>query len=221
MKRVLTLALLVTLLTGSALAADWRLGVQGGVNMSGLNGDRPSNVSFGKRTGAIVGAVGELRIAEDVWLSVQPMFMQRGTTSQIAVPGEPEKQDGPTAEFDYLGVPLLVKIVANNGRTYVTGGINLGFLLDAKLVAQDATEDMKDQLNAFDVAADIGFGLMVPIGRPILAFELRYEQSVLNLADAGREEGDDFLPVRFRSSGFQLLAGIQWPLGGGDRHETR
>ena len=85
---------------------------------------------------------------------------------------------------------------------------------DAQLQDGSTTEDLSSDLNSFDLAADFGFGLMVPLGRPTLTFEIRYEQSILNLAGADRQEGDDVLPVRFRSTGFQFMAGLLWPLGG-------
>jgi len=214
MRWILVLAAALVLTPISVTAAEWRLGLQGGINSSGLSGDSPSGVSVGKRTGPVAGLIGEIRLGEDVWLSVQPMYLQRGTTTKITVSGQTEKLKGPSLTLDYLAVPILARIVSGNGRTYVMGGVNASFLMDAQLQDGSTTEDLSSDLNSFDLAADFGFGLMVPLGRPTLTFEIRYEQSILNLAGEDRQEGDDVLPVRFRSAGFQFMAGFLWPLGG-------
>jgi len=214
MRPILAFIAVFLLVTGTAAAGDWNLGLQAGINSSGLSGDTPSGFSFGKKSGLAAGAVAELKIAEDVWLSFQPMYLQRGSSSKISVPDSPEKLEGPTVSLDYVAIPILARIVANSGKTYVTGGLNPAFLLDSSLEEDGVTEDISDAVNGFDLAADIGFGVMLPVGGPTLTFEIRYEQSILNLAAKNRVEGEDTLPVRFRSSGFQFFTGLQWALGG-------
>ncbi len=215
MKRLLLLMAALVLTAGTASAGQWRLGFQGGVNYSSLTGDAPSGVGFGSQAGLAAGAMGEIQLGDDLWLSFQPMYLERGTTSTIAVSGQ-KPIEGPSIDLDYFAIPILAKIVSNNGRTYVMGGLNPAFLLDARLMEDGSETDIAPLLNNFALAADIGFGLLVPIGKPTLNFEIRYEQSILNLASTeNREEGNP-LPVRFRSSGFQFLAGLSWPLGGDD-----
>ncbi len=209
---VLTAAILVV--AGHAAGGEWRLGLQGGANSSGLSGDTPSGISLGKQSGVAAGLIGEFLLTEDVWLSIQPMYLQRGTTSEIAVSGQEDGIEGPSISLDYVAVPILVRIVSGNQWTYVVGGLNPAFLLDAQQLDGGATEDVMSDLNGFDLSADIGFGLMVPLGRPTLSFEIRYEQSILNLADSGGAEENELLPLRFRSSGFLFMAGLLMPLGG-------
>jgi hypothetical protein len=214
MRRILVLTVALSMIAGSAAASEWHLGLQGGLNNSGVSGDAPSGVSYGKRAGPIVGLVGEFRIADDVWLSLQPMYVQRGTSTLLAIKGQQEKLEGPSVVLDYFAVPILARILSDSGRTYIAGGLNPSFLLTAEQQENGTSEDISGALNGFDLAADISFGLMFPIRRSTLNFEIRYEQSVSNLAASDREDGDDTLPVRFRSSGFQFMAGLMWPLGG-------
>lgn len=214
MKTILVLAAALILTVQGASAAPWRLGLQAGVNASGLKGDVPSGVSYGNQYGLVAGAVGEIQLGEDLWLSFQPMYLQRGTTSTIAASGGAEPTEGPSISLDYLAVPILAKIVSDNGRTYFMGGLNPAFLLDAQKNDNGDAVDLGSSFRSVGLAADIGFGLLVPVGKSLLNFELRYEQSILNLASPENEGGDDFLPVRFRSSGFQFLAGLSVPLGG-------
>ncbi len=214
MRRILVSAATILLLAGSATAAEWRVGFQAGANYSGLNGQTASGVSLGRKSGLLAGAVGEVRLSGDAWLSLQPMYLQRGTSTLLAVAGEVEKIEGPTVSMDYLAMPVVIKIMADNGRTYVTGGLNPAFLLDAQLQNSDTIKDVGSQFSDFALAADIGLGFMVPLGQAVLNLEFRYEQSVLNLASSDPQEGDDLLPARYRSTGFQFLAGLTWPLGG-------
>ncbi len=214
MRRITVLTAVLILATTPVTAADWHLGFQAGTNSSGLSGDSPSGVSLGKQTGLAAGLVAEIQVSENVWLSAQPMYLQRGANSTIAVSGQTEKLDGPSISLDYFAIPILAKIASNNGRTYIMGGLNPAFLLDAEIVNGDVTTDAASAVSSFDLAADIGFGVLFPIKRAVLNVEMRYEQSILNLAANNREESDDGFPARFRSSGFQLLAGLMWPLGG-------
>ncbi|MDX2472726.1 MAG: porin family protein [Candidatus Krumholzibacteria bacterium] len=214
MRRIPLLTAVLILAATSVSAAEWHLGLQAGSNSSGLNGDSPSGVSLGKQSGLATGLVAEIRISDDVWLSAQPMYLQRGATSTIPVSGQVEKLEGPSLSLDYFAVPILAKITADNGRTYVVGGINPAFLLDAEITDGDVTTDASSAVNSFDLAADFGFGALFPVKSAMLNVELRYEQSILNLAATDREDGEDGFPARFRSTGFQFLAGLTWPLGG-------
>jgi hypothetical protein len=62
------------------------------------------------------------------------------------------------------------------------------------------------------VAVNFGFGVMLPLGSPLLTLELRYSQSLLNLSKPEENPAASALPERFRSSGLQLMAGLLWPL---------
>jgi hypothetical protein len=114
----------------------------------------------------------------------------------------------------YVTLPVLAKVQALHGRTYVTGGVDVGMLLDATLSGRGPDEDIKTVLNDVDVAALFGFGVVFPLGAPRLTLELRYTQSLLNLSAGGTEPSGAALPDRFRASGFQLLAGMLVRLGG-------
>jgi len=88
--------------------------------------------------------------------------------------------------------------------------------MSSTLSLDDESRDVKDAFNSIDLSADFAFGVMFPIGRPKITVEARYTQSILNLAKQGQNPDPDALPTRFRSSGFQLFAGLLYPLGGRD-----
>lgn len=214
MRKSLCGALLVMLfVTANGRAQQPAIGIFGGINQSSLKGDAPEKTSFGGLSGFAAGAVGEFRIANEVLLSIQPMYLQRGTKIAFEIPGEDQPRDSMDARIDYFTVPVLLKVISGNGKTYVTSGLDFGFLSSAKLIDGAQESDIKEFFKSTDIAVVFGFGAMFPIGNPRLSFELRYSQSLLNISSqSGNPEGTS-LPTRFRSSGLQLLAGVLLPLG--------
>jgi len=210
LRRVVLISL-VLVLAASQACADGAIGFYGGVNNGNLSGDTPPNTSYKGRTGLVVGVMGEFRIAKDVMLGLHPMYIQKGSTPTL----KPVTEDGDPIEndlqLDYFSLPVLVKIESGNGVTYVTGGLDLAFLMDASLTTPQNEKDVKDLLQDIDLSMVFGFGAKIPLGAPLLTLEFRYAQSLLNVADM--QVGQQDIPVRFRSSGFQLLAGLILPLG--------
>ncbi len=211
MMRHVTLVLLLLTLVVAQASADGAIGIYGGLNNAKLSGDTLPNTSYGGKSGLVFGVMGEFRIAKDVMLGLHPMYIQKGATPTIAPVtegGDPIEND---LSMDYVSLPVLVKIESGNGVTYVTGGLDLAFLMDASLTTSRGENDIKDLLQDIDLSMVFGFGAKIPLGAPLLTLEFRYAQSLLNVADM--QVGQQDLPVRFRSSGFQLLAGLILPLG--------
>lgn len=215
-KNILVPALIaVAMMVASPGLAEFRLGIQGGMNSGKFSGDTPSNVKYTISSGLIIGAVGDFRLSEDAWLSFQPMLQQRGTNSEMSADSSTDPVPGSTIEADYFCLPVLVRIVADNNKIYVLGGLNTGFLMNAELVDTEGNrEDVKSSFTSVDLAMDFGFGMMFPVRKSLVNVEIRYEQGLLNLADNNVDPDENGIPVRLRQSGFQFLAGIQWPLGG-------
>ncbi len=195
------------------LTAQVNLGAFAGVNLTDLSGDAPPGASFLSSTGFVAGLVGEFVIAREVWLSFQPMYVQKGSDIEFGFTGEDEP-DTLGLALNYITLPVLFKIVSGNGKTYVSGGLDLGYLVSSTLSLDGESRDVKDSFNDIDLSADFAFGVMFPVGRPKITVEARYTQSILNLARQGQNPEPGALPSRFRSSGFQLFAGLLYPLGG-------
>jgi hypothetical protein len=218
--RRIYLAILLLLVRIAPLAtAQAVVGAFGGIDLTDLSGDAPSNTKYRPETGFAVGIVGEYRIASDVWLSLQPTWIQKGTRIAFAVSGEEELNDSLVLNANYLTVPILVKIVSNNSKTYVSGGLDLGFLLNASLSGPGAgagvPSDVSNVFKPTDLSANFALGIMLPVGRPRVTIEARYSQSIINAAHPDQDPEVYSLPPRFRWSGLQLLAGFLYPLGGG------
>ncbi len=210
-----TLYMGVALLLGVAppdAAAQGAVGLIAGLNNSSIKGDAPEGITWGGKSGFTIGLAGELRLTDDVNLLVQPTLTSRGSSLGVEVQGMEEPVDSGSVSLDYVSVPVLIKVMAASRRTFVTSGLDFGFLTGATLTEGSEESDVKDAVEDFDVAINFGFGGVVYAGNPNVTLELRYSQSLLNLSKG--TEGDTQLPTRFRSSGFQFLAGVLLPLGG-------
>ncbi len=214
-KYLLLAACTLGLIRAPSANAQFAIGVQAGVNRTSLSGDAPSNTKYKSGTGFAAGIVGEIPLAKNVKLSLQPMYLQRPFTIAFKVEGEEEARDSIDISLDYIAMPILLKVVTGSGKTYVSGGVNLGYLVDATATAGNETSDISKVFRDIDLSAAFAFGVQLPIGSPLLTLELRYEQSILNMANPDEDPEGQSLPVRFRTSGFQFYAGILLPLGRG------
>jgi len=214
-KAIVLFAAVLLASTPCKLDGQVRLGIFGGANRTDLSGDAPSGASFLSSSGFAAGIVGEFAIARDIWLSFQPMYVQKGSDIEYGF-ADSEQPDTLGLALNYITLPVLFKFVSGNGKTYASGGLDLGYLVSSTLSLEDESRDVKDAFNEFDLSADIAFGVMFPVGRPKITLEARYTQSILNLAKQDQNPKPDALPTRFRSSGFQLFAGLLYPLGGRD-----
>jgi hypothetical protein len=142
------------------------------------------------------------------------MYLQRGTKIAYKIPDVQDPVDSLNFKIDYFTLPFMFKVYANNQRTYLVSGVDIGFLLSASIEKLDGfdKEDVLDRLKSVDIAVNFGFGVRFPVNRYFLAIELRYIQGLLNLNDApeGEESPLDF---SIRTTGFQLFASFSLPLG--------
>lgn len=207
------LALVVLLAVPLSATAGVILGAQAGLNSSTLKGDGVPGFSYQRRTGLAAGLIADIDLTDDVRLSLQPSYVQRGTGLRQSATADGERIEG-NLRVDYLTLPILVRIMADHRRTYIVGGVDIGYRQTVELTFGEESEELEDVFRDLDLSMAFGFGVMFPLGRPTLTTELRYTQSVLNIADPANDQELEVLPRRFRFSGFQLLVGILIPLGG-------
>jgi len=220
MRKVLSVLVGVLLISPVPSAeAQVRIGAYGGISSSGLSGDAPDDSEYRRRIGPVFGALIEVPLTDQVLISVQPAWVQRGTKIAVDVDGEKERQDSLSLDLSYASIPVLMKIETAGGKLFVNSGLDAGFLLDATLseIDGDGEKDASDLVKEFDLAVNFGVGGQFPIGLPRLTIEARYSQSLTNISDVSVDVGAaELIATRFRSSGFQFLAGIWIPLGGGE-----
>ena len=190
------------------------VGIFAGSDLTSLSGDAPKDVSYGSKPGIMAGISVEFNITDDIKLLLQPMYSIRYTKGLFDI-GEPDPLDSMRTKFEYIRVPLSAKINAFNGVTYFVGGLDFGYLLNASLYdieKVNGERDIKNILNEIDLAALFGVGVNFKIASNFLYFELRYEQSLLNMSNTDANANSGYFPSRFRLGGFQLFTGFNFSL---------
>ena len=205
------LALILSL--PSALQSQIRVGASGGVNRTSMSGDALPNTAYTAQLGFSVSAIVDVPLGDDIRLSLQPGYTRVGTgialTSVLRDP-----RDSLNATMDYIVLPVLARVVARNGVTFATGGMQVAMLINAASapVSGGPSKDITSVVADVDLALMIGVGAQIPVSTAIATIELRYTQSLLN-AGKTEEAAEAFqMPPRFRLSGLQLIAGVLFHL---------
>jgi hypothetical protein len=215
MKSLLVLTAAVAFLASPSLLAQERffLGATAGASSTKLSGDVPEDGSYTSKVGFSAGLIAEYAFWDDIHLSVQPSYVSRGTGLAFDV-GEVDLRDSLELSFDYVSIPMMARFLAPGRVWFVNGGLDLGFLLSASLknVQTESTADVKDLLNSVDLMMIIGVGGNIRFNPAIMTLELRYGQSLLNAGSNDQLAAKAGISPRFRSTGFQFLLGVMFPL---------
>lgn len=190
-------------------AAQSYVGVFCGMNSSKLNGDTPEDATYKSRWGINTGVNLDIKLSKSIWISLQPSLSQEGTRVFYKVPYLKEPVDSIHIRLNYISLPLLLKVSANNERWYALAGFETAMLQNSSV--QSHGEDVDNDLSVVDwnFAVHFGAGLRIPIGFPRLFLELRYTQGLVNLTD---EPVDKSYIPRVKTGGFKFLAGIEFPI---------
>jgi len=213
MKRIIYSILILFFFLGNSLFSQTYVGVSGGIMSSSLSGDAPKDASYSGKTGFSGGLIADFSLTEDVVLSIQPRYLQKGSTVSYDV-GEYELKDSLNASLDYFSLPIILKINSLNKRIFFSTGLDFGYLMNSSVenLIDGSTKEVNNLVKTFDLSVSFGFGVNIPVGTPIISLELRYMQSLLNLSDISSSESGTTFPYRFRTSGFQFLTSIQIPI---------
>jgi len=219
-KTLVVAALLTGLVVGGPTGAlgdtRGRLGLQGLAVSNELTGELPDEGSWKALIGFGVGLVAELDLGTTVSLSFQPTLTPRNSRQEFKIFNQ--VVDHIDYDLTYLSLPLIVRVTGNpeGVRGFVTGGMDLGILIDATATGTTtSSEDIKDDLNPTSLGALFGAGVMVPVSRHFLSFELRYVQGlddIVNREDSGTETSFTSPSVKYR--GLELIVGFLFGLGG-------
>jgi opacity protein-like surface antigen len=218
---VALLALFIALPVG----AQVNLGVIGGANIANLNGEDPTGekIDFSSRTVFGIGGVLDVRLAENVALRFEPMYLQKG--AEFDLTDDPDFGTATfTAKANYLEVPVLLKIAfgTSNTRPYLMAGPTIGFNLSSKFelsaLGFSAEIDADKVTKSTDFGLAFGAGVSFPAGTSSIFVEGRYVLGLTDIAEAGTLEfmGEqlEFEDVNVKTRGIQIMGGISFPLGG-------
>jgi len=212
MKSKLLLYILCVISFNVAQFAQVNLGVLGGVNSTTINGDSPPDGSYTSGYGYNLGALIDVYLVEDIAINLQPMYTQNSTYVSYEVNYQYEEYDSISIKTEYIELPINIKILADNQIAYVTAGVSLAQLLEAKLKNQRSSEEIsvEERFESLLLKANFGVGIQFSIGVPIIFFELNYSQSLTNISS------DTFLDLnidsKLKSNGIRLYTGIKFKL---------
>ena len=214
---LLSATLVATLLIAAVVpagAAGFRLGAQVIGSRSVLRGDLPAEGSWEATTGFGGGLVAELALTSDVSISLQPAYAPRGGREVFMkrrfVIG--------TIDYDlnYLALPLIVRVTGDQVgvRGFVTAGLDFSILVDATAKTDSTSQDISDGLDPTSIGVLFGAGVMVPVSKHFLTFEVRYVQGLDDIVnrDASTDTGMASPSVKYRD--IDLLIGFLFTLGG-------
>jgi hypothetical protein len=215
MKSLLVVTAALAFLASPSLWAQkpFFLGATAGAGSTKLSGDVPEDGSYTSKIGFSAGLIAEYAVWDDIHLSVQPSYVSRGTGLAFDV-GEVDPRDSLKLTLDYFSIPMMARFVAPGRVWFVNGGLDLGFLLSASLknVQTESAADVRDLLNGVDLMMIIGVGGNIRLDPAIMTLELRYGQSLLNAGSNDQLAAKAGITPRFRSTGFQFLLGVLFPL---------
>ena len=213
MNKIISTILVLFFLNNISLLSQIHIGVSGGMMSSSLSGDAPENASYSGKAGISGGIIADFTLTEDVVLSIQPRYLQKGSSVAYDV-GEYELRDSLTATLNYFSLPVMLKINSLNNRVFFSSGLDFGYLMSSSVenIFDGSTKDINDLVQKFDLSATFGFGVNFPVGNPTISLEIRYMQSLMNLSDISSSESGTVFPYRFRTSGFQFLTSIIFPI---------
>jgi hypothetical protein len=151
-------------------------GVKAGANFSNLKATMGDESESGDmKVGFHVGGFVNVPIGETFAFQPEVVFSQEGSKSEIL-------GTDVNTNLSYINVPLLIQYRASG--FFAETGPQLGFLIGAKLKADDEDEDIKDQLETFNFSWGVGVGYQLTSG---FGFGARYNFGLSNIA----KEGDD------------------------------
>jgi opacity protein-like surface antigen len=224
----LLLVVLLALFIALPAGAQHRIGVIGGLNLANFSTDPdPVGFDFKNLTAFGVGGVLDFRLAENVALHLEPVYLQKGTKAEgrIDDPGVGPFNIDLKEKVNYLEIPAFLKLAFGTSTTkpYLMAGPTLGFRLSAKQTGtisvggfeEKIDEDIKDTRKSIDFGLGFGAGVSFPAGNNSIFVEGRYALGLTDVNDEPVDPEDPDAPkTKIKTKGIQLMAGITFPLGG-------
>lgn len=194
----------------SPLNAQVSIGVNAGLNRSSFSGDPPSKGTFDPVVGPNAALRLDYRFKQAIAISLQPGYTSQGA-NYVGEDSNYSVSDSLEFRFSALAFPLHAIIWSENGRFFVSAGLEFDFYLNASAYTEERSTDIKSEIKSYNIFAQFGGGFMISLGRSYLLFELRYSQGLIDINNTQFQE-EAYLP-RTKFKGIYFLAGFHFPLG--------
>ena len=207
--------------------AQVKLGVIGGLNLANISFDPAAGSSPSRATAFGAGGVVQFRLAENVALQLEPMYLQKGARQEGSFEFGFDDTGSDSslsfnvdvkAKLNYLELPVMLKLEIGTGSTrpYVMAGPTIGYRLSAKETGsvsgpgfnEQIDEDVKDLTKSMDFGLGFGAGVNFPAGRNTVFVQGRY---ALGLANINNDPEDT--ETKLKTNGLQVMAGVAFPIG--------
>jgi hypothetical protein len=223
-KLTLLIVALPVLFCSVTASAQHRVGVMGGLNFTNLDADfDAAETDLSSRTLFGLGGVVDLRLSENISLHLEPMYLRKG-----ALATDVEDRIEFPITLSFLELPVFVKAeFGSTAKPYVMAGPTIGYLLSADIEGELSgitfKGDLKDVTESIDLGIGFGAGVSYPVGSASIFLEGRYSLGLSNLQKGGTFEltagpvseeitWDKDLDA-YKTRGFQIMAGVSFPLG--------
>jgi hypothetical protein len=194
----LILALAIAL-ANTALAQSVSLGVQGGVNLSGVNVEQVTGLTFNGRNGYNVSALARFGIDEVLAVQLQAMLTQKGTEGEL-VTGQARLDFKQTyLEFPLLAVISFPSFAGGRFTPRFVGGPEIAFEVDCNVSVRATTGDegfeedcegpeVQVERDNIDLGIIFGAGLDIAVGPGAITLDVAYDLGMKNLSPEGSSE---------------------------------
>lgn len=169
MKFYLSVAIVATMIAGTANAQKVNLGIKGGLNVYNVNND--NDVKYDSKTGFHAGLIGHIHLAPQFALQPEVVYSSQGakfTTSNTES----------KLKLGYINVPVMFQYMFDNGFR-LQAGPQVGFLINAETETNGASTDIKNNLKTVDFGLGAGVGYIhTPSG---FGVDARYNLGLSNI----------------------------------------
>ena len=203
----ITIFVILLIVVTQPTQAQFSVGLLGDLSSSNISGSAPSGTIYSGRTGLGGGLILDYKVTDEVTVSLQPMFLPKGTTVSYDLKSYEEERDSVDAKFSYITIPIMAKVKASK-VVYVTGGFDVGFLQSATatLINIEGEKDISDNITSTDISVNFGVGFTFEVSSFNLFFEGRYSQGLFNASNFPDNNEND-ISSDFKNTGMQLLFG--------------
>ncbi len=188
--------------------AELRFGLSAEANRSSFGGVAPEGSNYSSNYGTGFAGIIEYRVHEDVVLSFQPGWLQKGAKIVFNEEEEPDSTETFVVEQSWVTLPVYFRIDSDGRGFYAGGGFSIDLLLDSELEHEGATADNTDVFEDVDAVYQFSVGYTFDRGSRALFLEARYMQGLVNIGNTNESTVGDIYVAEFKSNGLRLVGGI-------------
>jgi hypothetical protein len=219
MRRGFVLGAVVVGLLGAAVdagaAAQWTVGVKGGVSIASLGGDDADSLLADSRTGFAGGFFVQADVSKNFGVRLEGLYTMKGASESAA-------GTEVTMKLDYFEFPVLLVgqvPVSESATLSAFAGPVFGFNTKSELEVTSggltASVDIEDVLPisipSFELGLAFGAGANFDVGPCSIVFDARYALGMTTIADSNVPS----VEYDIKNREWIVMAGLGFPVGGG------